>query len=144
MSSAEDPFDLQRFVTAQDAVWPDVVAELSAGRKRTHWMWFVFPQLKALGRSQMALFYGIGSLAEARAYLVHPLLGPRLLETTKLVLDASAPSLHALFGSPDDMKFRSSMSLFALADADPASCFQAALKRWCDGVMDPLTVAALG
>ncbi|SHF57003.1 Uncharacterized protein, DUF1810 family [Kaistia soli DSM 19436] len=144
MSNADDPFDLQRFVTAQQPIWPDVVAELSAGRKRSHWMWFVFPQLKALGRSQTALFYGIDSLAEARAYLAHPQLGARLRSATDLVLAANAPSLNALFGAPDDMKFRSSMSLFALADGNPESCFHAALKRWCDGVMDPLTVSMLG
>ncbi|MBZ9937968.1 DUF1810 domain-containing protein [Mesorhizobium sp. BR1-1-16] len=143
MSDPADGFALQRFVNAQTPVWPDVVTELGAGRKRSHWMWFVFPQLRALGRSETALFYGIGSLAEARAYLAHPLLGQRLAEATELALAAEAPSLHALFGSPDDMKFRSSMTLFAVADGNPESRFHAALARWCGGVVDPLTLAAL-
>src|SRR3954470_11053477 len=104
-----DPFDLARFVAAQAPVFDAVLAELKAGRKRSHWMWFVFPQLKGLGASTTAQFYGIGSLAEARAYLAHPVLGPRLEACTRAVLQADGSSLHAIFGSPDDLKFVSCM-----------------------------------
>lgn len=134
-----DSFDLERFVTAQTAVFDGVVNELTAGRKRTHWMWFIFPQSRELGRSTTARFYGIGSIAEARGYRDHPILGPRLILCTRLVLDASATSLHALFGSPDDLKFRSCMTLFEAATgaADPE--FGLALDKWCAGERDRLT-----
>jgi len=116
-----DPFDLERFVTAQAAMFPAVLAELKVGRKRTHWMWFVFPQLRGLGHSSMATFYGIASLHEARAYLGHPLLEPRLDLRTRIVLELELGSLHEIFGSADDMKFQSSMTLFAVAAAEPTS-----------------------
>jgi uncharacterized protein (DUF1810 family) len=135
---SEDQFDLQRFVTAQAPVFDTVLAELRAGRKRTHWMWFVFPQLRGLGQSSTARFYGIGSLDEARAYHAHPLLGPRLTRCTRTVLESDAPSLHDIFGSPDDLKFRSSMTLFEAAVADPV--FAQALDRWCAGERDPRTL----
>jgi len=141
--TASDPFDLKRFVTAQAPIFPAVLAELQAGRKRTHWMWFVFPQLRGLGRSSMAAFYGIGSLHEARVYLAHPLLGPRLELCTRTVLDLENGSLHQIFGSPDDVKFQSSMTLFALAAADPASVFYKALDRWCSGTLDSQTLRLL-
>ncbi|RAI40297.1 DUF1810 domain-containing protein [Rhodoplanes roseus] len=137
-----DPFDLARFVTAQAPVHETALAELKAGRKRTHWMWFVFPQHRALGRSPTAQAYGIGSLDEARAYLEHPLLGPRLLACTRAVLDCPAPSLHALFGSPDDLKFRSSMTLFEAAAPDQP-VFGTALDRWCGGRRDDLTATLI-
>src|SRR5215472_13367761 len=111
--SSVDPFKLERFVTAQQPVFEAVLAELRASRKRTHWMWFIFPQLAALGRSPLAKFYGIASLDEGRAYLAHPVLGPRLERCTGAVLEAEALSLHAIFGSPDDLKFRSCMTLFS-------------------------------
>jgi uncharacterized protein (DUF1810 family) len=139
-----DRFDPERFVTAQAAVFSTVVAELKAGRKRTHWMWFVFPQLRGLGRSSLAMFYGIASLDEARAYLAHPLLGPRLELCTRTVLELEKGSLHGIFGSPDDMKFQSSMTLFALAAAEPASPFYQVLERWCHSVLDPRTLKLLG
>jgi uncharacterized protein (DUF1810 family) len=110
-----DLFNLERFVKAQEPVFRSVLNELRAGRKRSHWMWFVFPQLRGLGRSSTAEYYGISSLAEARAYLAHPVLGPRLDLGTTTVLEIQAPSLNAIFGSPDDMKFRSCVTLFALA-----------------------------
>jgi uncharacterized protein (DUF1810 family) len=110
---AADPFDLGRFLTAQAPVFASAVDELNAGRKRSHWMWFIFPQLRGLGSSSIAQFYGIGSLAEARAYLAHPVLGPRPVLCTETVLAVRDKSLHEIFGSPDDMKFRSSMTLFA-------------------------------
>ena len=108
-----DAYDLARFVTAQGPVYEQVCAELRAGRKRTHWMWFVFPQLKGLGHSPMAVKYAIGSREEAAAYLEHPVLGPRLRECTELVNRVEGRTLAQIFGYPDDLKFRSSMSLFA-------------------------------
>jgi uncharacterized protein (DUF1810 family) len=138
-----DPFDLERFVAAQASVFPAVLAELQAGRKRTHWMWFVFPQLKGLGHSSMATFYGIASLHEARAYLAHKLLGPRLDLCTRTLLELKDGSLHQIFGSPDDVKFKSSMTLFAVAAADPGSPFPKALDRWCGGTLDARTLRLL-
>ncbi len=137
--STADPFNLERFVTAQAPVLDTALAELKAGKKRSHWMWFVFPQLRGLGHSPMAQFYGIGSLYEAQAYLEHPLLGPRLELCTETVLASDATSLLKLFGSPDDLKFRSSMTLFALAVADDGSLFRKVLDRWYGGQMDEQT-----
>jgi uncharacterized protein (DUF1810 family) len=102
-----------------------------------HWMWFVFPQLRGLGHSSMAIFYGIGSLSEARAYLAHPLLGPRLELCTQTILQSPSGSLHQIFGSADDLKFQSSMTLFASAAGDPASVYYKALDKWCNGTLDP-------
>ncbi|KQP46611.1 calpastatin [Brevundimonas sp. Leaf280] len=128
---------LDRFVLAQDPVFETAMAELVAGRKTSHWMWFVFPQARSLGRSSTAAFYGIGSLAEAQTYLLHPVLGARLIRAAQSATTARATSLHQLFGSPDDLKFRSSMTLFAAVAADP-TVFDAALARW--GLSpDPLT-----
>jgi uncharacterized protein (DUF1810 family) len=141
--TAADPFDLERFVTAQAPVFTAVLAELKAGRKRTHWMWFFFPQLRGLGHSSMATFYGIASLHEARAYLAHPLLGPRLELCTRTVLEVANGSLHQVFGSPDDMKFHSSMTLFASAAGDPTSAYYKALDKWCNGTLDPWTLKLL-
>lgn len=113
------------------------MAELAAGRKTSHWMWFVFPQARSLGRSSTAVFYGIGSLEEAEAYLAHTVLGARLARATQTATTAPAASVHQLFGSPDDLKFRSSMTLFAAVAVDP-TVFDAALARW--GLSsDPLT-----
>jgi len=134
--------DLQRFVDAQEPRIADAMAELRAGRKRTHWMWFVFPQLRGLGRSAMASAYGIASLDEARAYLAHPILGPRLRQCTQRVLDVDGRDAHALFGSPDDLKFCSCMRLFAHA-AGGRSVFVAALDRFFDGRPDPATLRLL-
>src|SRR5207248_6809373 len=111
--NATDSFDLERFVTAQEPVFTAVLAELKAGRKRSHWMWFVFPQLAGLGQSSTSRFYGISSIEEARAYLAHTLLGPRLDLCTRIVLASESSSLHAIFGSPDDTKFGSCMTLFS-------------------------------
>lgn len=137
-----DPFDLERFVQAQDAVMDDVRRELRAGRKRTHWMWFVFPQLRALGRSATAQHYGISSLAEARAYMAHPVLGPRLTECAELVLAVQERSAHDIFASPDDMKLRSCMTLFAAAAPDIPT-FDAVLRTYFDGVPDARTTELL-
>jgi len=140
---ANDPYDLQRFLDAQAPVFEAVRAELSAGRKRTHWMWFVFPQLRGLGRSAMAHQFGITGLAEAIAYVEHPLLGPRLRECTHLVNQVRERSIKQILGSPDDMKFHSSMTLFARSTADNAP-FLAALTLFFDGQDDRLTVEKLG
>lgn len=116
--TAADRFDLERFVTAQAPVFETVLAELRAGRKQSHWVWFIFPQLAGLGKSSTARFYGIGSLDEARAYLAHPVLRSRLDLCTRIVLASESPSVHAIFGSPDDFKFRSCMTLFSRAAED--------------------------
>ena len=123
------PTNLDTFVTAQAPVIAAVRRELAAGRKRTHWMWFVFPQLAGLGHSAMALQYGLAGVAEARAYLAHPVLGPRLLDLTGLVLAVPDRTALEIFGSPDDLKFRSCMTLFALADP-AAQPFQRAVNRF--------------
>lgn len=137
-----DPHDLERFVTAQDPVYENVVAELAAGRKRSHWMWFVFPQLAGLGSSAMAHRYAIGSLAEARAYLDHPVLGARLVECTGLVLDVQCRSIREILGAPDDLKFRSSMTLFDAA-TDTETRYREALEKYYGGAPCPRTRDAL-
>jgi len=137
-----DPYDLQRFVDAQAAVFGTVQAELSAGRKRSHWMWFIFPQLRGLGRSPMAHQYGITGLGEATAYLEHPVLGSRLRQCTQLVNQVEERSITQILGSPDDLKFHSSMTLFSRATADNGP-FLAALTLFFDGQVDRLTVERL-
>lgn len=137
----DDPFDLQRFVEAQGRVIDRVRVELAAGEKRSHWMWFVFPQIFGLGRSPMAQRYAIGSLAEARAYLEHPVLGPRLRECVGLVLRHRDRSAHQIFGSPDDMKFRSCLTLFDRAAPD--GVFDEALRAFFDGEGDAATGSIL-
>jgi len=137
-----DPFDLQRFVDAQAAVYPQVLAELRVARKATHWMWFVFPQLAGLGSSAMARRYAISSLGEAQAYLAHPVLGLRLRECSELVLQAGQRDIHRIFGSPDDLKFRSCMTLFQRA-APREPVFGACLDRFFGGEPDPATLALL-
>jgi len=137
-----DPFDLERFVRAQNAVYAEVLAELAAGRKRSHWMWFVFPQLAGLGRSDTARYYAIGGLAEARAYLVHPLLGTRLLECTGTVNGLHGRSALDIFGTPDQLKFCSSMTLFERA-AGADSPFAVALDKYCGGRRDLATLRLL-
>jgi uncharacterized protein (DUF1810 family) len=134
--------DLERFVSAQDGTYPQALAELTAGRKRSHWMWFVFPQLRGLGASPTAQHYAIADLDEARAYLDHPVLGPRLREAAAALLGVPAGSATDILGYPDDLKLRSSMTLFAAAAADPA-VFQAVLDRYYDGP-DQRTLDLLG
>lgn len=124
-------YDLDRFVTAQATTYTTALAELHAGRKRTHWMWFIFPQMRGLGVSEMSHRYGITSLDEARAYLAHPVLGPRLRACTEAVLGHPDRSLHEMFGSPDDLKFCSSMTLFAEADGTPGNSFARARECFC-------------
>ena len=146
---APDKFALARFVEAQDGVIEQALAELRAGRKRSHWMWFVFPQMRGLGHSPTAEFYGISSLEEARAYLAHPLLGARLIACTQAVETHAARSISSIFGTPDDLKFHSCMTLFAKAAGTgeaPAGdgVFHAALQRHFAGHQDPATLALLG
>jgi len=136
-----DPHDLKRFVDAQGPVIDRVREELAQGRKRSHWMWFVFPQIAGLGFSAMAQKYAIASLDEAQAYLRHPILGPRLEDCTRLVVAVDGRSVHDIFGSPDNMKFRSSMTLFA--QAAPDGVFTEALKKYFDGEADPETLKRL-
>ncbi|MCQ4189175.1 DUF1810 domain-containing protein [Methylocystis suflitae] len=139
---ADDPYDLDRFVAAQAPIYAQAVAELAAGRKRSHWMWFVFPQFEGLGASAMAQRYAIRSPAEAHAYLDHPLLGARLKECVGLVNKIEGHSAHEIFGAPDDLKFHSSMTLFAAA-APQEPLFTEALRKYFDGRRDPLTLAKL-
>lgn len=136
-------FDLDRFLDAQRPVIDQARAELVAGEKRSHWMWFVFPQLAGLGRSPTAQHYGIAGLAEAHAYLAHPILGGRLVELTRLVNGVEGRTALQIFGSPDDLKFRSSMTLFAKA-APQEPAFAEALERYYAGEPDPRTLAILG
>jgi uncharacterized protein (DUF1810 family) len=138
----QDPFELERFVAAQDPVMASVRRELSAGRKQSHWMWFVFPQLRALGQSPTAKRYGIASLTEAQAYIAHPVLEPRLVECTKLVQAIRGRSVRDIFGSPDDMKFRSSMTLFTRAQPGIPE-FSDALDQYFEGVPDQRTLDLL-
>jgi uncharacterized protein (DUF1810 family) len=138
-----DPHGLGRFVAAQSASYDDALAEIRGGRKRSHWMWYVFPQLTGLGHSATARVYGIDSLDEARAFLAHPVLGPRLLTIARAVVDSPVPSASALFGTPDDLKLRSCATLFARASpSEPV--FAQILAKYFDGRPDPRTLALLG
>ena len=135
--------ELQRFVEAQDPIYESVVAELRAGSKQSHWMWFVFPQIRGLGSSSMAQRYAIASLAEAEAYLKHRILGPRLLECTRLVNQTKDRTAQQIFGSVDAMKFRSSMTLFAEVAENENNPFSEALQKYFNGQPDPLTLDRL-
>jgi len=135
-------FDLQRFVDAQRPVYDRARRELQGGRKESHWMWFVFAQIAGLGRSPTAVFYAISSLDEARAYLAHPVLGPRLKECAKLVLDVEGSTARDIFGAIDEMKFRSSMTLFAEA-APEEPMFAQCLAKYFAGAADEATLARL-
>lgn len=138
-----DPFRLQRFVDAQQPLYERALAELRAGHKRSHWIWFIFPQVSGLGRSDMAQRYALSGLEEAQAYMTHPLLGPRLLECTQAVLHHLGTSPRAMLGSPDDMKLRSSMTLFNLA-APQHDAFRLVLEGFFDGKADDYTLKLLG
>ena len=160
MSAVNDPFDLQRFVNVQNPVYQQVCAELRNGRKQGHWMWFIFPQLRGLGHSQMAAAFGIASRDEAEAYLSHPVLGTRLRECTQLVNLVEGRSITEILGYPDDVKFRSSMTLFARVasgnEVFPSGnqvfpsgnqvfpsgnqVFSEALEKYFEGEPDPLTL----
>jgi uncharacterized protein (DUF1810 family) len=136
-----DPFDLVRFVRAQEAVYPDVVGELTRGRKQSHWMWFIFPQIAGLGFSAMSQRYAIASREEAMAYLAHPILGPRLVECTALVLAVEGRTINTILGAPDDAKFRSSMTLFG-AVSDEA-IFGQGIAKYFAGERDQATLEIL-
>ena len=142
VASANDPYDLQRFVKAQDPVYDEVLTELRNGQKESHWMWFIFPKLRGLGHSQMAAKFGIGSREEAEQYLKHPILGPRLRECSRLVTLVEGRSINEILGSPDDMKFKSCMTLFASA-APGDHIFTAALQKYFGGELDHQTLERL-
>lgn len=137
-----DPFNLERFVDAQAAIYDQARRELEAGGKQSHWMWFIFPQIKGLGQSAMSIRFAIASLDEAKAYLAHPVLGARLSACARLVLDLEGGSAREIFGPIDEMKFRSSMTLFARAAAGD-DLFQRCLDKYFAGQEDPPTLARL-
>ncbi len=141
--SESDSHDLDRFVTAQSGVYDQALMELSAGRKQTHWMWFIFPQFAGLGHSAMSQRYAITSIEEAKAYLAHPVLGLRLRQCVDAIMSVKARSAHDILGYPDDLKFRSSMTLFP-AVSDAASPFEKAIDRFFDGEPDRKTLELLG
>ena len=140
---AANPSDLDRFVRAQAGIYQCALAELEAGAKRSHWMWFIFPQVKGLGMSEMSVRFAIDSLDEAKAYLAHEILGPRLKECTQAVLDLEGKCVEDIFGYPDDLKFGSNMTLFAKA-SEQDSIFERALKKYFKGKMDEATLRQLG
>jgi len=142
VASANDPYDLERFIQAQDPVYGAVCAELRNGRKASHWMWFIFPQLRGLGHSHMATKFGIASREEAEAYLKHPVLGPRLRECSRFVNLVEGRSIDQILGYPDDMKFKSSMTLFASVAPDE-HVFKEALQKYFGGELDHLTLERL-
>ncbi len=137
-----DPFNLQRFVDAQAPVYEHVRREMEAGRKQSHWMWFIFPQIAGLGQSPMSIRFAIASLDEAKAYLAHPVLGARLRECARLALDAEAKTARDIFGSIDELKFRSSMTLFARA-APAEDLFQRCIDKYFAASPDSATLARL-
>ena len=143
MTDATDAFDLKRFLDAQAGVYERALAEIRAGDKQSHWMWFVFPQIDGLGSSPTARRYAVKSLAEAEAYLHHPVLGARLRECAEAAFAVEGRSAWAVFGSPDDLKFRSSVTLFALA-SKPGSVFHRLLDKYFEGEPDPATLRLLG
>jgi len=140
--STSDPYNLQRFVDAQCVVYEDVCAELRAGCKSSHWMWFIFPQIKGLGRSSSSNWFAISSITEAEAYLLHPILGQRLKECTQLVNIVEGRSIQEIFGFPDYLKFRSCMTLFTHATLDN-HVFHEALRKYSAGEFDPVTLGLL-
>lgn len=138
----KDAYDLQRFIIAQESTYTTILHELRAGEKRSHWMWYIFPQIDGLGQSVMAKKYAVMSLEEAKAYLQHPLLGSRLRECTELVVYLTGRSAEEIFAYPDNFKFRSSMTLFSAATTED-SIFHKALLTYFEGIPDPLTLRLL-
>ena len=138
----EDTFELERFIKAQEGIYDTALSELQAGRKRSHWMWFIFPQIDGLARSSTAGYFAIKSVDEAKAYLEHPVLGPRLQECTRALLSLNGKSASDVFGYPDDLKFCSSMSLFDHA-APENKLFEAAIDKYCAEERDQKTLAIL-
>jgi uncharacterized protein (DUF1810 family) len=142
-SGRDDPFDLNRFISAQAEIYERVLSELRSGRKRSHWMWYIFPQIEGLGQSSTTRYYSIKSLEEARAYLDHPVLGPRLVQCAEAVLAIEGRMVSDIFGYPDDMKLKSSMTLFSSV-AGPDSVFFSVLDKYFQGERDMHTVQLLG
>ncbi len=140
--SMNDPYDLARFVHAQERVYPTVLEELRSGSKWSHWMWFIFPQIEGLGASPTSVYYSIKSAEEARQYLAHPVLGPRLRECSQILLSLQDRSAEEVFGFPDDLKLKSCMTLFESVSEDKA-VFAAVLDRYFAGLRDPRTLAVL-
>jgi uncharacterized protein (DUF1810 family) len=138
----EAPYDLERFVRAQDGVYESALAEIASGRKRSHWMWFIFPQLAGLGSSSASEHFAIRTETEARAYLAHPILGARLLQCAQALLSVRGRTAHEIFGYPDDLKLRSSATLFACVSA-PGSVFDEVLERYFEGSRDERTLRLL-
>lgn len=138
-----DPFDLNRFTSAQEGVYNSVLAELKSGRKRTHWIWFIFPQIEGLGHSSTSIYYAVKSIEEARRYLDHPVIGARLVECAEAVLAVEGRSVSDIFGYPDDMKLKSSMTLFASVREDPHSVFVRVLDKYFHGERDDRTLQIL-
>jgi len=143
MHAAADPHDLNRFLEAQEHVYAQALSEIRSGRKRSHWMWFIFPQFDGLGFSPISRLYAIKSVAEAEAYLAHPALGPRLLESAQAVVGVKGRSALDIFGSPDDMKLRSCATLFATL-SPAGSVFEQLLERCFDGRRDEKTIQLMG
>jgi len=142
MKNTDDPFDLSRFTSAQEGVYDQVLAELRSGEKRSHWMWFIFPQIDGLGSSSMARRYSIKSIDEARHYLRHPILGARLQECAEAVLGIKGRSASEILGNLDDMKLKSSMTLFSSV-ASPGSAFANVLDKYFEGERDSGTLRIL-
>lgn len=142
METETDPFDLNRFLDAQSTCYERVLGELQATRKMTHWIWFIFPQIAGLGRSETARMYAIESLEEASAYLAHPILGPRLIHCSGILLELEERSISRIMGFPDDLKLRSSMTLFSRVENGP-SVFREVLEAFYDGQPDQLTLDLL-
>ncbi len=140
---AADPYDLNRFLPAQEEDYPQALSEVKSGRKRSHWMWYIFPQYEGLGTSPTARLYSIKSAAEARAYLSHPVLGQRLTECFEAALSVEGKSAHEIFGSPDDMKLKSCATLFATV-SPPGSVFEQLLEKYFEGERDRSTLRLLG
>jgi uncharacterized protein (DUF1810 family) len=142
-NAPDDPYDLKRFVQAQEDVYPSALSEIRAGRKKSHWMWYIFPQFEGLGLSSTARRYSVKSVAEAEMYLRHPVLGPRLLECCEAVIGVERRSADDIFGSPDDMKLRSCATLFAHVSA-PGSVFERLLSKYFRGEPDERTLRLVG
>jgi uncharacterized protein (DUF1810 family) len=140
--NSTDPYDLNRFIDAQNGIYERAINELGAGQKSSHWMWFIFPQVRGLGHTETSIFFAISSLQEAKAYLEHPVLGPRLRECCELLMQIDGRSISQIFGSPDDLKLRSSMTLFAQA-SEQNPLFKDVLQRYFDGRVDPRTLGLL-
>lgn len=134
---------LQKFLDAQDGIYETALQELRTGKKKSHWMWFIFPQLLGLGRSATAQFYGISGLSEAKAYLAHPILGFRIRETVAVLLQQNHYDAYLIFGSPDDLKLKSCLTLFAIAEEEKNNIFRKALEVYFQGISDPKTVEML-